>query len=90
MEAIELIKNNPGEQIELVITDFSMPGITGRKLAERIYSINPDVPVILCTGFSEAYIDENGDENNIEKYLEKPFNMREMAKAVRSVLDSRT
>jgi len=89
VKAIELIKDNPGGKVELVITDFSMPVITGRKLAEHIYSIDPDVPIILCTGFSEAVIDENGDKNNIKQCLEKPFNMREMAKAVRAALDSR-
>ena len=88
VKAIDLLEHDPERKIALVVTDFSMPGITGRKLAERIYAINPALPIILCTGFSEEYVDEN-DDNNIRKCLEKPFNMRELAKAVRAVLDSR-
>jgi len=87
-EALDLLQNNPESLFKLVVTDFSMPGMTGRKLAEHIFSINPDLPVILCTGFSEQYIEKGVSKTNIQKCLEKPFNMSELASAVREVLDS--
>jgi len=88
-EALDLLQNNPESFFKLVITDFSMPGMTGRKLAEHIFLINPDLPVILCTGCSEQYTEEGVNKTNIQKCLEKPFNMGELASAVRDVLDSR-
>jgi two-component system cell cycle sensor histidine kinase/response regulator CckA len=88
-EALDLLRNKPESFFKLVVTDFSMPGMTGRKLAEHIFSINPDLPVILCTGFSEQYTEEGVSKTNIQKCLEKPFNMSELASTVRYVLDSR-
>jgi len=90
VKVIDLLKSKPKSWIELVVTDFSMPGINGRQLAEQIFTINPDLPVILCTGYSEQHMEEGLNKTNIKKYLEKPFNMSEMATAVRAVLDSRT
>ncbi len=56
IEALEKFKNNPDEY-DLIITDQTMPNMTGRDLAKEIMFIRPDVPIILCTGFREQ-IDE--------------------------------
>ncbi len=87
-KALDLLQNNPESLFELVVTDFSMPSMTGRKFAEQIFTINPDLPVILCTGFSEQYTEKGDSKTNIQKCLEKPFNMSELANAVRDALDS--
>jgi two-component system cell cycle sensor histidine kinase/response regulator CckA len=56
IEALELFKKKK-DRFDLVITDMTMPNMTGEKLAEKLMQIRPDIPVILCTGFS-SMIDE--------------------------------
>jgi len=56
IEALEAFRNNP-KGFDLVITDQTMPNMTGKTLAKELMAIRPDIPVILCTGFSEQ-IDE--------------------------------
>ena len=58
IEALELFKNRP-DQFDLVITDMTMPNLTGDKLTRQIMGIRPDIPVILCTGFSEQISEES-------------------------------
>jgi DNA-binding NarL/FixJ family response regulator len=70
-----------------VITDLNMPELSGTQLAGEIAGIRPEIPVILCTGFSE-YIDCNrGKPTGIRRVLMKPLTMNELARAVREVLD---
>ncbi|MCP5054400.1 MAG: response regulator, partial [bacterium] len=61
IKALEDFKNNP-EQFDLVITDFIMPGLSGIQLAQHLFKIRPDIPVILCTGFSELSVAEKSRE----------------------------
>jgi signal transduction histidine kinase/ActR/RegA family two-component response regulator len=85
MEALELFCNNPND-FDAVVTDMTMPNMTGDKLAEKIKAIRPDVPVILCTGFSEK-INEDKEKLYIDAFLMKPVGKAEMAKTVRRVLN---
>ena len=86
LEALEIYKNNPSE-FDLVITDMTMPGMTGDTLAKKIMSITPGKPVILCTGFSDNINEEKAKELGISFFILKPIIMSELAKTIRKVLD---
>jgi PAS domain S-box-containing protein len=86
VEALALFQENP-HWFDLVVTDQTMPHMTGVKLAEEILRIRPDLPVILCTGFSET-VDANGAQaSGICQFLMKPFSVREMADIIRRALE---
>ena len=85
-EALALFKAEP-HRFELVITDMSMPHLTGDKLARELMKIRQDIPIILCTGHS-AYIDEvKAMGLGIKAYAMKPLVMENLANIVRKVLD---
>jgi CheY-like chemotaxis protein len=65
-----------------------MPKMTGDKLVKEILNIRPDIPVILCTGFSEKLDEEKAREIGAADYLEKPLDKRDFAFKVRKVLDA--
>jgi CheY-like chemotaxis protein len=85
MEALELFKAKP-DQFDLVITDMTMPHMTGEKLAEQLINIRSDIPVIICTGYSERISKEKAGERGIKAFVMKPLLMRDLAKTVREVL----
>jgi CheY-like chemotaxis protein len=84
-EALETLRSSP-DKFDLVITDMTMPKMTGDKLTREIKEIRSDIPVILCTGFSEK-INGHGENLDIEGFLMKPIDKAKMAKTVRQVLD---
>jgi PAS domain S-box-containing protein len=86
VEALELFMEQP-EKFDLVITDMTMPNMTGDDLAARLMNIRADIPVILCTGYSERISRERAHGLGIKEFILKPIVMRELAKTVRSVLD---
>lgn len=73
---------------DLVITDMTMPKMTGDRLAQRLMDINPLIPVILCTGFNEAITEEKALAMGIDKFVMKPIVKDDLADAVRTVLDN--
>ncbi|MCF8096141.1 MAG: PAS domain S-box protein [Desulfobacteraceae bacterium] len=85
VEALEAYRAMP-QKFDLLITDMTMPNMTGDILAREIKSIRPDIPVILCTGFSES-INGDGGNSDIDAFLMKPVTRAKMANTVRSVLD---
>ena len=87
IEALELFKNR-SDQFDLVITDMTMPNLTGDRLARQIMNIRPGMPVILCTGFSEQIGEERAQELGIRKFILKPLVMGKIARTVRQVLDA--
>ena len=87
IEALELFRTK-SDQFDLVITDMTMPNMTGDKLAKKILSIHPDIPVILCTGFSERITEKKAKEIGIRAFIMKPLVMQEFAVTIRKVLDS--
>jgi signal transduction histidine kinase/ActR/RegA family two-component response regulator len=87
IEALELFRAKP-DQFDLVITDMTMPNMTGDKLTGKLLEIRPDIPIILCTGYSEYITKEKGESIGIRELLLKPLAMKELAQAVRRVLDS--
>ena len=88
-EALSLFLENPAG-FDLVITDMSMPHMTGDVLAKRILDERPEMPIILCTGFSERITEEKAKSVGIRKYIEKPIGYADFALAIRDVLDERS
>lgn len=88
-EALQVFRDNPN-RYDLVITDMTMPGMTGDKLASRILKIRPDIPVILCTGYSELINEDRAKEIGIRELVMKPVLIHEMAKTIRLLLDNGT
>jgi PAS domain S-box-containing protein len=84
-EALDLFRNRP-DAFDLVVTDMTMPGMTGDDLARELLKIRADLPVILCTGYSERITAESAKELGIRGILMKPFSMREMGDAMRCAL----
>ncbi len=83
--ALEDFRLHP-EAYDLVITDMTMPIMTGDKLARELLLIRPDIPVILCTGYSKEITEEKAEDMGIREFLMKPPSMREIAQAIRRAL----
>jgi PAS domain S-box-containing protein len=88
IEALKLFRNKP-DGFDLVITDMTMPNMTGSELAKKIMSIRPDIPIILCTGFSDQIDEHKAKAMGIRAYVMKPIVMRQIANTIREVLDKR-
>ena len=88
IEALELFKEKK-DRFDLVITDMTMPHMTGEKLVEELMRIRLNIPVILCTGFSSRIDGQKALGMGIRAFISKPFLKREIAEAVRKVLDEK-
>ena len=86
VEALELFRTKPYD-FDLIITDMTMPNMTGDILAVELMKIRADLPVILCTGYSNKISEENASEIGIKAFIYKPIIKRDLAKTVRKVLD---
>jgi len=86
VEAIEAIRGNP-QKYDLVITDMTMPQMTGYDLAKRLTEICPKLPVILCTGFSDQMNEEKARSAGILAFLLKPVLFHDLANTMRKILD---
>jgi PAS domain S-box-containing protein len=87
VEALELFWEDP-YQFDLVITDQTMPEISGDQLAHALHEIRPDLPVILCTGYNYLTDNERGQTTGIHACLTKPVSKKDLATAVRAALNS--
>jgi len=85
-DALDAFKANP-DKYDLVITDMNMPNMTGDQLAKALIAIRSDLPVIICTGFSEKIDQETAVSIGISGFLMKPIVKSEMAQMVRKALD---
>ncbi|WP_163337463.1 PAS domain-containing sensor histidine kinase [Desulfopila sp. IMCC35008] len=86
IETLELFKEMP-EAFDIVISDVTMPLMTGDELALEIRKIRPDIPIILCTGYSSIINDEKARQIEINALTYKPFTRPDLARTVRAVLD---
>ncbi|HMA52947.1 MAG TPA: response regulator, partial [Acidobacteriota bacterium] len=86
VRALELLRGHPAD-FDIVVTDQSMPHLVGTRLAEEAMSLRPDLPVILCTGFSDCVSERTAAGLGIREVVMKPFTMREIAMAIRRALD---
>jgi len=87
-EAWNLFTRDPS-QFDAVITDQTMPDMTGVVLAQKVLAVRKDMPIILCTGYSEAVSAEKAKEVGIAAFVMKPVVKKELAETIRKVLDSR-
>ncbi|MDL2122371.1 MAG: response regulator [Deltaproteobacteria bacterium] len=87
IEALETFKKQP-KNFDVVITDMTMPKMTGEDLSKQILAIRPDIPIIICTGFSEVISEKKAKAIGIREFIMKPILRRDMAKIIRVVLDN--
>ena len=71
---------------DLVITDIVMPNMSGDKLADKIIGIRSDIPIVLCTGYSEKFTRQHATDMGIQAFLMKPLVMQDLANTVRQAL----
>lgn len=88
-EALKLFATN-ADRFDLVVTDQTMPNLTGKDLSQEIKKIRSDIPTILCTGYSSKVDEEIAKELEISAFLMKPLDLSELAQTVRRVLDGET
>ncbi len=88
-KALEIFEADP-DSFDLLITDHTMPLITGAELAEHMMNIKPGLPVILCTGYSHSMNPDRAKAMGIKRYLTKPLMAEELGLAIREVLDSKS
>jgi len=86
-EALELFKKDPGA-FDLLITDMTMPQMTGDQLARKLMAMRSDLPVILCTGFSARMDADQARSMGIAAFITKPVLNRKLAETIRKVLDN--
>jgi signal transduction histidine kinase len=85
-EALKRFQEDP-QAIDLVITDMTMPEMTGDILAQALLAVRPELPIILCTGFSEKISPERAQSIGIKGFIMKPIDSHSMAEAIRLALD---
>lgn len=84
--ALRLLEQQGGA-VDLVITDLVMPGMSGLELVEELRKRDPDMAVLLMSGYSEEFLAARGEEFRKETFMEKPFDLKLAARLVREVLD---
>lgn len=85
--ALRTFRDNP-YGFDLVITDMTMPKMTGDALAKEMIHIRQDIPIILCTGFSEMITEEKAKSIGIQEFVMKPYTVHDLARRIRKVLDN--
>ncbi|MCX5896036.1 MAG: PAS domain S-box protein, partial [Proteobacteria bacterium] len=88
-DALEVFQKEP-DKFDLVITDYTMPHMTGYDLARKLMEIRPGVPIILCTGYSETISPEKAKAIGIKEFIMKPLNRNAMAETIRRVLNNKS
>jgi|GEM_PF-1046801 len=87
-KALDLFQATPAN-FDLIITDQTMPHLSGAELAKKILQIRPDIPIIMCTGYSSMISEEKAKEIGVERFIMKPVRRRDLAETVREVLDNK-
>jgi CheY-like chemotaxis protein len=85
MAAIEQFRASP-EDFDLVITDMTMPRMTGDNLSRKILAVREDIPIILCTGFNEQISEKKAREIGIKAFLMKPVDQETLAGTIENIL----
>jgi CheY-like chemotaxis protein len=84
-EALDIFKDAP-QAYDLVITDMTMPLMTGKELITRIWNLNPEIPVFLCTGYSEKLSPDEAQSMGINEYIFKPLDWEELTTKIKNTL----
>ncbi len=87
-EALAVFRAQP-DWFDLVFTDYTMPSMTGAELARKIMSMRPDIPVVLCSGYSETINEEKARELGVSAFVMKPFTSRDIAELVSKALGAK-
>jgi PAS domain S-box-containing protein len=87
LKALEIFTSQP-DRFDLVVTDQTMPKMTGLELCRKLHAIRPNLPIIICTGFSEIINSKTAKQIGVSHILFKPATRRDLATAVRKVLDN--
>lgn len=85
VSALKIFKEKP-DQFDIVITDMTMPEMTGIELAREISEARPDIPIILCTGYNNSVTDDKVKEAGIDLLLLKPVEIKDLAEAIRALI----
>jgi two-component system, cell cycle sensor histidine kinase and response regulator CckA len=85
-ESLENFRKHP-ETYDLVITDMTMPGMTGDNLAREVMAVRPGIPVMICTGFSERMNENQVKAMGVRALLQKPFRIKDLAEQIRRAID---
>jgi len=75
------------EKYDLVITDMTMPNMTGDQLAKEMKKLRPDIPIIICTGYNESISKAKSHFDGIQDFIMKPVNMKKLSSSIRNILD---
>ncbi|MGD9066601.1 MAG: response regulator, partial [Desulfobacterales bacterium] len=86
IDALQEFRERPNH-FDVVVTDMTMPKMTGERLAHELIGIRPDIPIILCTGFNEQINEQKAKAIGIKAFLMKPLTVNQLAKTVRAVLE---
>jgi PAS domain S-box-containing protein len=86
LEALTTFQNHP-DLFDLIITDQTMPGMTGLDLARRVLALRPQLPIILCTGYSTLISEEKAKAHGIREFALKPVTKKDLAVLIRKVLN---
>ena len=87
--ALETFRKDPAG-FDVLVTDQTMPSMTGEMLAQQVMSVRPNFPVILCSGFSHTIDENKAVEKGLQAYLTKPVLMDDMARAVQAAIQQKT
>lgn len=86
--ALENFKKSP-DNYSLIITDMTMPGINGLDLSREILKVKPEMPIILCTGFSDQITRESAISTGICEFLNKPVTLKNLSSIVEKILSNK-
>jgi CheY-like chemotaxis protein len=84
-EALDIVRADP-RKFDLVITDYTMPQMTGLELARKLIEIRPDIPIILCSGLNEHIATKQAPAPDIRAFITKTSGLQELAELIRKVL----
>ncbi len=87
-DALEIFKDLP-EQFDLLITDFRMPRMNGAELCKEVLKVNPEIPIIMCSGYSSLFGEEDAIALGIKRFIRKPLLTKEFATLIKEALDNR-
>ena len=86
IEALEAFRISP-DKFDIVITDMTMPNMSGDELSLELMKIRPNIPILLCTGFSENISEEKAASLGIRGFIFKPFAINDFSQKIREILD---
>jgi len=87
-KAFSMLNQNP-DAFDLLVTDQTMPGMTGMELAQSIKDIRPDLPVILCSGYNDDIVEEKANLTGVSAFISKPIDTRKILSTTRKLLSNR-